>query len=264
MKLKKIAQAVGEALFDRLTIHMHRMGLLLAADPIPNAADMARYRVTNPDQSEMVRQRLYDAQLYPTAGSTQFSFFALPIGQGITSAPGATVGQAKTIFDTNLQIASTLPSGKAFLIESIEILFQPGTVAIANTFTMSIPSVFAVAAAAAIAGQINDVVSFYQSGLLTLNVLDKPYLQEYVQAFPPKTYFEAVSAIATNSATVGELALVAGSWRGRPYIMEPPIALQPAVNFSVTITYPGAVATPSGFNGRVAVILDGYFYRASQ
>ena len=30
------------------------------------------------------------------------------------------------------------------------------------------------------------------------------------------------------------------------------------------IRYPAAVATPSGFNARVGVILDGYFMRASQ
>jgi hypothetical protein len=40
--------------------------------------------------------------------------------------------------------------------------------------------------------------------------------------------------------------------------------LQPAVNFEVLIRYPAAVATPSGFNGRIGVILDGYFMRASQ
>jgi hypothetical protein len=32
----------------------------------------------------------------------------------------------------------------------------------------------------------------------------------------------------------------------------------------VVIKYPAAVATPSGFNARVGVILDGYFMRASQ
>jgi hypothetical protein len=51
---------------------------------------------------------------------------------------------------------------------------------------------------------------------------------------------------------------------GRPYYIDPTIALQPAVNFEVLLRFPAAVATPSGFNARVGVILDGYFMRASQ
>ena len=42
------------------------------------------------------------------------------------------------------------------------------------------------------------------------------------------------------------------------------MTLQPAVNFDVTLRWPALVATPSGFNGRVGIILDGYLMRASQ
>src|SRR5512144_3455378 len=109
---------------------------------MPSAADFNARRVTNPDQSEVYRQRLYDYQLYATAGVTQLTFFSNPVGQGLTSAPGATAGTPKTYADTNLNVSNTLPSGMAFLIESIEVPFWAGSVSTANTFTPANISVF--------------------------------------------------------------------------------------------------------------------------
>jgi hypothetical protein len=232
---------------------------------IPTAADFNSRRVTNPSQSEVVRQRLYDYQLYPTAGATQFAFFQQPIGQGITSAVGGTVGSGKTQWDTNMELGGTLPSGKAFLIESIEVFFMPGSVSTSNTFTPIKPLEFNATASATVGGQLADVNSFYQSGMLELNILSKNYLRETpLIAFPPKTQFNLDVGISSNSATTA--VNVAENMRaaGRPYYIDPTIALQPAVNFEVLIRFPAAVATPSGFNGRVGVILDGYFMRASQ
>ena len=232
---------------------------------IPTAADFNSRRVTNPSQSEVVRQRLYDYQLYPTAGQTQFSFFQQPIGQGVTSAVGGTVGTGKTQWDTNMELGGTLPSGKAFLIESIEVIFFPGSVSTSNTYTLVKPLEFNATAAATTGFQLADVNSFYQSGMLELNILSKNYLRETpLIAFPPKTSFNLDVAIASNSATTA--VNIAENMRaaGRPYYIDPTIALQPAVNFEVLIRFPAAVATPSGFNGRVGVILDGYFMRASQ
>lgn len=232
---------------------------------IPTAADFNSRRVTNPSQSEVVRQRLYDYQLYPTAGQTQFSFFQQPIGQGLTSAVGGTVGAGKTQWDTNMELGGTLPSGKAFLIESIEVLFIPGSVSTANTYTPVKPLEFNATASATVGGQLADVNQIYQAGMLELNILSKNYLRETpLLAFPPKTQFNLDVGIASNSATTA--VNVAENMRaaGRPYYIDPTIALQPAVNFEVLIRFPSAVATPSGFNGRIGVILDGYFMRASQ
>lgn len=234
-------------------------------DRLPTAADFNARRVTNAAQSEIVRQRFYDYQLYATAGSTQMTFFSQPIGQGITSAVGGTVGAPKTLWDTNLELPSTLPSGKAFMIESIEVFFMPGSVATANTFTLVKPLEFAAAAAATLGGQMADVNSFYNSGMLELNILSKNYLRETpLLAFPPKTAFGLDAAISSNSATTAANIVQSMKATGRPYYISPEIALQPAVNFEVILKWPAAVATPSGFNARVGVILDGYFMRASQ
>ena len=138
---------------------------------MPTAADFNARRVTNPNQSEIVRQRFYDYQLYATAGTTQLTFFSAPVGQGLTTALGGTAGTAKTLWDTNLELPNTLPSGKAFMIESIEVLFFPGSVSTANTYTIASPALFNATAAAAVSSQLADVNSFYQSGMLELNIL---------------------------------------------------------------------------------------------
>lgn len=232
---------------------------------MPTAADFNARRVTNPNQSEIVRQRFYDYQLYPTAGVAQLTFFSQPVGQGITTALGAVAGTGKTLWDTNLELPNTLPSGKAFMIESIEVLFFPGSVSTANTYSVVAPNLFNATAANAVLAQLSDVNTIYQSGMLELNILSKNYLRETPMiAFPPKANFQLDAAISSNSATTAEIAAVNMRAAGRPYYIEPTIALQPAVNFEVVIKYPAAVATPSGFNGRIGVILDGYFMRASQ
>ena len=73
-----------------------------------------------------------------------------------------------------------------------------------------------------------------------------------------------VGAIASNSATTAEVGFAAAHACGRPYYLEPRIDLQPAMNFDVSLRWPGLVAMPSTFNARVGVILDGYLMRASQ
>lgn len=257
---RELGQRIDAALFG----YMARTGALLTA--MPSAQDFADRRVTNPAQSEIIRQRFYDYQLYATAGAQQLSFFSQPVGQGVTTALGGAVGSPKTQWDTNLEIPNTLPSGKAFMIESIEVLFTPGSVAAANTYTpAAIWTFIAVPTAQLPAGAVNDVNVFYQGGMLELNILSKNYLRETpLMAFPPKAMLGFDGAAASNSATTSTVAASVAKAVGRPYYMEPTIALQAAVNFEVLLRWPGVVATPSGFNGRVGVILDGYFMRASQ
>ena len=232
---------------------------------IPSGADFDAGRVTRSDVAEAFRQRLYDFQLYPFGGVSQMSFFAQAKGSGVTTALGSVVGSVKTDWDTNLEIGNTLPSGKQFLIESIEMLFLPGSVATASTYTPASISLFAGVASAALAAQANDLNTFLQSGLLELNILSKNYLRETpLIAFPPKAHIDLSAAVASNSATAGLAALVLAKGTGRPYYLTPRLTLQPAVNFEVLAKWPSPVPTSSGFNARVGIYLDGFFGRASQ
>ncbi|HEY6020920.1 MAG TPA: hypothetical protein VIY48_13775 [Candidatus Paceibacterota bacterium] len=231
---------------------------------IPNIAEAKRYAV-NRSGIEGIRQSLYDFNLYPTAGTNQILAFSQPQGAGVSTTPGITAGSAKNIADTNMELAGQIPAGKSFLATSIEVLFMPGSVSTANTYTLASPAAFAVAAAAAVAAQLADINIFYQSGSLKLFIGSKTYLEEApLMRFPPKAQFKLDASLATNSATVGEIAAMTMRVAGRPYMLEPPVLLENNQNFSAQLNWPSVVATPSGFNGRVGVILDGYLYRNSQ
>jgi hypothetical protein len=230
---------------------------------MPTAADFNSRRVTNPGQSEIIRQRLYDYQLYAYAGTTQLSFFQQAVGSGLTSAVSSTVGAVKTLWDTNMTLPGSLASGSAYMVESIEVVFFPGSVQTANTYTPIGMSVFNATSSAAVNAALNDNNTFYQSGLLEFNILSKNYLRETpLLAFPPKANFALDAAVASNSATTAEVALAQARAAGRPYYIDPAISIQPAVNFEVVLKWPAATAL--SFNARVGVILDGYFMRASQ
>lgn len=232
---------------------------------VPNADDFNAYRVTSPNFAEVVRQPLYDYQLYNGTGHQQLNFFQIPVGQGVTTALGATVGQPKTLADTNMQLGGQLPSGVQFLAESLEVNFFPGSVATANTYTPATLTFFAAVAAATVGGALNDVNTFYQSGVLELNVLAKNFLRDQpLLKFVPQVTFDVSGTLASNSATTSEVGFGVAKPDGDPYWLEPPIALLPAVAFSVTLNWPNVVALPSGFNARIGITLQGFTYRAGQ
>jgi len=236
---------------------------------IPSLSQAAQmYAVNRPNQFEGVRQSLYDFQIYPTAGATQFTFFAIPQGQGVSSHTG-NAANVKGIWDTNMETAGSLPNPKAFLAESLEIIFEPGSVATAATFTSQVVNSFVAVPTNQVpisAGALNDINVVRQSGELRFFIGSKAYLDEApLGRFPPKTGLEvAGAAVAGNSATTGNVAIASGRFGGRPYYLNPPVFLAPTQNFSVTLNFPVVVATPSGFNARVGVVMDGFLYRQSQ
>jgi hypothetical protein len=154
-------------------------------------------------------------------------------------------------------------------VTSIEIIFEPGSVSTANTFTPQVVHAYLNTVPSnqlpVPGGAVNDVNNLRQVGYLQLIVGSKPYLTEApIGRFPPKTRLEMDAAISTNLATTGTLEAISGKWGGRPYYLDPPIFLPPTQNFSITLNFAAAVATPSGFNGRIGVIFDGFLYRNSQ
>ena len=254
---------LAEKAFIGVSVHMARSGLILGAGEV-TAASFAQGSVVNPNQSEIIRNRLYDWQLYPAAGASQLSFFSLPAGQGVTTALGATVGQSKSFWDTNMSGSGLLPSGQAYLIQSLEVAYMPGSVATANTYTPANLAQWAAVSAAALSLQLNDVNTFYQSGLLELSINGKNYLRETpLTAFPPKTGLDISASNASNSATTAQVSALLAKAAGRPYYLQPEITLKPAVSFTLTLSWPAPVAVPSGFNARVGVIFDGCFMRST-
>lgn len=211
---------------------------------IQNPGDLAKYRVNRPGQLEVLRQSLYDFQVYAAAGQTSLRFFQVPIGQS-----------SKTKADTNLSLAGQLPAGQQFLVQSLEVYFFPGTV---------LPGVGPVASV--IDSFTNDVWKV-RSGVahLEFNVGSKNYLTEApLMRFPPKTRLDGWAGMA--DATTAAAALFNrtsyADAAGRPYPIDPYILLESTQNFDVTVTWPTVIPVTNA--GRIGVMLDGMLIRNSQ
>jgi len=229
--------------------------------------NISQGRVTVPGSKEAVRWTFYDSILYPLLGTTRLDFFQLPQGQGITSSLGAVVGAPKTVHDTNMDLQGALPRFQDFQLESIEVDFFPGNSAAANTFTAN-PLVAVHAAPLVIADLdgANDESTFRQSGALILSITSKDYLREApLLRFPAKQHRNwdgAIGGPADAAAVVGTASQYDAD--GRPYFLDPFLMLLSNQNFMISLTWPGLVPTPSGFNARVMCIMEGILYRNAQ
>lgn len=221
---------------------------------IPSVANLKNFQV-NLNNWEMIKQSLYDSNPYPAAGSQLLSFFVQPVGQG-TGFGGA----AKTLSDTNMQLAGQMPANQMFLAQNVEVNFQSTT----PTVVAQMPAVFGAQAAAQI---VNDAYIFYRSGNLQFTIGAKSYLTEGpLGRFPPQSTFQVTGALAdaTTAAASSESRIAYAGYRGTPYTLTPNnLLLISSQNFSVTLNWPEglqAITNPA----RVFVVLNGYLYRKSQ
>lgn len=213
---------------------------------IPSLAELQKY-VVNREGWEVIRQSFYDSVAYPAIGLNTATFFQLPVGSG-----------TKTQSDTNMTLAGQLPANQGFLIEGIEILFEPTT----PTVAAAMPAAQGAEAAAVL---VNDAYIFYRSGNFNLTIGSKPYLQEGpLMKFPPSANFTVSGALSAINAATGQGRIAFGKSQGRPYgLGSAPIFLTSNQNFSVTLAWPEglqAISNPA----KVFVSLFGLLYRRSQ
>lgn len=216
-------------------------------------AEMAAHRVTVPGTQDAIYAPLYDSAVYAAAGQLQLNFFALPIGQGTTSAPGAT--GAKTEADTNMSNAGLLPKGNRFYCSGIEFTLWPG----------STPGRGAVADSTA-GFNWNDVNAVAKSGWVRLRIQNRDYvLDGPIGNFPSVTRLAGVAAMSTNlttgAATFSEIDYA--SFAGMPYNIVP-VLIESNQAFSVQVNWPALVALPSAAAGRLFCRLRGRLVRDAQ
>ena len=221
---------------------------------------------------EIIKQPLYDRIIYPAAGlAGALTFFANPQGNGQSSESGTAAGTAKGLQDTNMTQNGQLPAPQAFWIESSQAKVDPGSVATANTYVTQVPTLFNATAAATVQAGANDVNAILNSGALQLTVGQKNYYQlGPLDQFPPQSRkrMDTSAGIAgTNAqpAAFGAQLMYADGANGLPVRkLDPGVAVPTGMNFAVMANWAAAIATPSGFNARIAVHLDGYQLRAAQ
>lgn len=237
----------------------------LVKNTFPTLNEMAANLAVSNNALEVVKWEIYDYLLYPTAGIAALTFFQTGIGQGQSTSSGTAAGQSKFITDTNMTGAGVLPAPQAFWTEEIEVVTEPGSVATANTFTLVNPGNSVAAAAATVQAGAHDINAILVGGALQYNISQKPYYQTApLYRAPPATRVQLDVAMASNSATATEVLKEKSYATGDVIHLNPGVAIMTAQNFNVAITYPVIIATPSGFNARIGVILSGWLFRGVQ
>lgn len=208
---------------------------------LPSLEDLQKFSVNRAGQVEGIKATLYDFQAYAQAGQTSLDFFQVPQGQS-----------SKTLADTNMETAGSLPNPKSFLVQNIQVYFYPA----------GDPAQFGAQAAAE---NINDVFDVMKSGWLEFFIGSKNYIQEGpIGRFPPRTGMIVSAALADQSTIAANLQsrISYANFGGAPYDLSPPILLSPTQNFRVSLKWPTAVAVSAA--ARVGIVMEGIMYRLSQ
>lgn len=239
----------------------------------PDLAQFLESFVVAPGQNvEMIDQPLYDRLQYPTAGGNLFQFFATGVGSGLSSETTGGAAVSKSFADTNLQgTGGQLPAPMAFWAKNIQMDFDPGSVSTASTYTNLVPTLYNATGAATVQAGANDKQVVLNAGYLSLDVGEKNYHRGApLRMFPPEANFRVDAAIASAGTNAqpnmaGIELLRSEGVAGHPLrTLVPGVGLPTSMNFAVKAIYPIAVATPSGFNGRLQCRLGGWLLRAIQ
>jgi hypothetical protein len=216
----------------------------------PSLQALQQYDVL-PSCTALFTDCLYDSLAYSANGQTQLQFFANQAGQvgGINGA--------KTYEDTNLDLGGMISKGTGFLVEQIEVEFQPARPTPANVKDM--PAAFGVQQADNL---INDAYVFGCAGWLEFK---GPNNQTYLingpmNEFSPSKRFSIDAALADISTAGANMQsrVGYGQWEGEPFNLHPvPVYLDSNSRFSVSLNWGTAVPLPSGVPGRVYVRLRG-------
>lgn len=192
---------------------------------------------------EAIRSSLYDFQAYAAGGQTSLTFFQVPVGQA-----------GKTRADTNMELAGSLPSPKRFVVETLELYFQPG-----------VPIDTVASTATNTAKYADDMLAFANGGFLDFFIGSKSYLTEApLGRFPASCGLRVDQSLAGTFAAPNMVKSQYAQMTGLIYRVEPNITLEATQNFNVSLNWPTAVAMPSGIAARVGVVTRGVLFRNSQ
>lgn len=217
--------------------------------PILTQDDLNAHRTALASQ-DVIYAPLYDSASYAAAGVTQIVFFTSPLGQGTTTAPGAT--GSKTLADTNMTAAGQLTKGNEFFMTGQELMLFPGEAPENNGVGATI-------------GFVNDTYNIGKSGVLTLQIgSNRQYIQDGpLMIFPPSARL-AVAFGAGGNATAGTQTIINNlyaAWTGEPYAITP-VYIEATQGFQEVVQWPAAVAATA--TARLFSRLRGYLVRNAQ
>lgn len=208
-------------------------------------ADQARYSTNYPGAKNQLRQPLYDHLTYPAAGQLLFTFFAVQVGQGTTSAFGG--AGAKTFIDTNMEMPGQLPSGFTQFVEAITVDYYPNLEA-GRTGVLGTAGQFA-----------DDVWTVLRNGVFTFRIANKVVIRiAPLLKLPGESGLGGFAAVS-DSTTAGAAQLASIDYARSAGMVQQliPQKIIENQNFTATIEFPALIPTPSTATGRLGVQLLG-------
>ncbi len=217
--------------------------------PVLTQAELQAH-ATQLSNQDVIYNPLYDASSYPTAGQTQLNFFATPVGQGTTSAPGA--NGTKTLADTNLNSAGQLTKGNEFFMTGQEFLFFPGQNPEQQT------------AGTAANGFANDTYDLSKSGYYTLQVQNRNFIQDGpIGVFPPSVRLALTAAVGgTDTAGTQSISNITYAAMAGQHYSIVPVYLTANLGFTAVLNWPAAVTLSA--TARIFNRMTGYLVRNAQ
>lgn len=213
--------------------------------------DMLNQHRTALAAQDVIYAPLFDSAAYGTAGQNQLVMFTSPLGQGTTTAPGAT--GSKTLADTNMTAAGQLTKGNEFYMTGQELMLFPGE----NPETVGGNNV--------INSFLNDTYNVGKSGVLTLQIgSNRAYIQDGpLLIFPPSARLAVQAAIGgVNTASTQSISeALYASWAGEPYAITP-VYIEATQGFQETLQWPASVTITA--TARLFSRLRGYLIRNAQ
>jgi len=190
------------------------------------------------DVLDVIVEPRYDTVLLPAAGAGLLTFFAVPLGQpGGVFIPAA--AGAKTLADTNMDLAGQLPGGYNFKLLGFRAMYG---------WNMS----------------TQDLQTVINGAVFTFTIGSKPFLRTPLRNIPSGNGPMGSAATINTSGW----PILSNSYS----IAKKPLDLLQTQNFQVTLTWPGGAvasntvgATCQAANGLpITIFLDGFLYRPVQ
>jgi len=194
-----------------------------------------------PTVLDVIVEPRYDTNFIPAAGSQLVPFFSLPVGQGVSVWATAS---AKTLADTNMDLAGQLAAGYNFVILGFRLL---------PSFNMTIA----------------DATLSLNGAVFIFTIGSKDYLRVPARTIPAGAGQFIGGAGATGTAGWGLPTL-----RNGYSIAKQPLELAQTQNFNARLAWPGggqavttsmAGGTTAGAVGLpITCVLDGFLKRLPQ
>lgn len=204
-----------------------------------NVTNGAQFKDVETSNKAFLRLPVYDTLTVSGAGGLQnLSFFT-------------TLGD---VFKTNMSLQGVFPQGQDFLVWNIQPYFEPG---VPNSEVDTVVPL-------SISDYTNDVATFYNNAIVTVNILSQKWLQAPAQMMPPanrlvgSSSYSASQFVADSSFNGGTQI---ASWGGEAFDVNG-FWIPSNTNIEVVVSFNEEL--PSGQNGTLRMTMDGVMYRNVQ